>query len=272
VSLTSTSHGFQIGTTSGQNLRADNEEIQAVNNGVANTLRLNASGGQVHIGAGGLEVDGTATFDNTATFHPPQSSNSLALALNHGYGVYVDNVSVTGVPGFSRMWIETPDNGDVVIGPRAGAEAIATLRLRTDNVTSSAANMYIDPATYTVERSTSSLRYKVDVEDLVLDLDAVRALRPVRYRDKGDAASDPATMKTYAGLIAEEVDALGLDEFVHYWEDEESGERRPDGVQYERLVVAQHMLITELEDRVTAQDAQIAELLGRVAALEGGGA
>jgi uncharacterized coiled-coil protein SlyX len=32
------------------------------------------------------------------------------------------------------------------------------------------------------------------------------------------------------------------------------------------------MLITELEDRVTAQDAQIADLLDRVAALEGGGA
>lgn len=52
VSLTSTTHGFQIGSTSSVNIRMDNNEIQAVNNGVAAQLNLQVSGGgTVYCGA-----------------------------------------------------------------------------------------------------------------------------------------------------------------------------------------------------------------------------
>jgi hypothetical protein len=47
ASPTSTGHAFQIGLTSGQNIRMDNNELMGVNNGIAGDLLLNAAGGTV---------------------------------------------------------------------------------------------------------------------------------------------------------------------------------------------------------------------------------
>jgi hypothetical protein len=273
ASLTSTLHGFQIGSTSSANLRADPNEIQAVNNAAAATLNLQPAGGLVQVGTGGLDVDGATTLDgaatvnNTVTITPTPSDASKAVAFNHAYGIFVDNVNAVGGAG-TRFWLDTPANGDVTIGPRTGANVIAGLRFRTDSTTASGANMFIDSGTYRVSRSTSSLKYKVDVQDMTLDLDALRALRPVRFRDKGEVRDDPDTTQTYVGLIAEEVDALGLHEFVQYMTNEETGERTADGVQYDRLAVAQQLLIRALEDTVSDQAGQIADLAARVEALE----
>lgn len=61
VTLSSTTHAFQIGLDSGINLAADGNEIQARNNGSAGTLNLNLDGGLVTIGAGGMTTTGTTT-------------------------------------------------------------------------------------------------------------------------------------------------------------------------------------------------------------------
>ena len=66
VSLASSDHPFQIGTTASTNLRMDMNEIMAVDNGAASTLHLNADGGAVRIGnntAGSLEVANGSTLD-----------------------------------------------------------------------------------------------------------------------------------------------------------------------------------------------------------------
>lgn len=254
VSLSSTAHAFQIGPSSGVNFRLDNEEMQAVNNGAAATLRINPSGGLVQVGSGGLGVDGLATIT------PTPGSSSQAIAFNGSYGVYVDNIAADGTAG-SRLWIAAPDDGDVVIGPRTGGQWVKDMRLKTDLTTGSSANLFINSASGTIARFTSSLRYKTDVEDLELDLAAIRALRPVRYKDKGEVERDPQTTRTHIGFIAEEVDELGLAELVHYQVDEDTGNARPDGIQYDRLVVAQHMQIAALE-------AAVASLTARLDALE----
>lgn len=58
LTLNSTNHPFQIGQSAGANLRIDNNDIQAVNSAAAAQLNLNANGGLVSIGAGGLRVNG----------------------------------------------------------------------------------------------------------------------------------------------------------------------------------------------------------------------
>ena len=50
LSLSSTSHAFQVGSSAGVNLAIDNNEIMARNNGAVNTLALNADGGEVSVG------------------------------------------------------------------------------------------------------------------------------------------------------------------------------------------------------------------------------
>ena len=51
ASLSSTDHAIQIGTTSGQNLIIDNNELNSRNNGAAATLNLQVDGGTVTVGA-----------------------------------------------------------------------------------------------------------------------------------------------------------------------------------------------------------------------------
>lgn len=127
------------------------------------------------------------------------------------------------------------------------------------STTASAANAFLDSASVPANqilRSTSSLRYKTDIEDLDhAKADAILQLRPVWYRSLADADRDDWS---YYGLIAEEV-ATVEPRLVHYAQDptSESGALRPDGVQYDRLGVL-------LFDVVRRQRAKLAELEAKI--------
>ena len=92
ATLTSTLHAFQIGPTSGQNLRMDNNEIQQVNNGVAASLSINANGGQIITGGGGITTTGglstskaTIPVALTAQAYPFQVGPSAGLNMIADY-------------------------------------------------------------------------------------------------------------------------------------------------------------------------------------------
>lgn len=76
------------------------------------------------------------------------------------------------------------------------------------NTTGSAANMFIGSGGY-IARSTSSIKYKKDVENLDTALvdNAIANLRPVWYRSK-EANGDDKLEWSHIGLIAEEVDQV----------------------------------------------------------------
>jgi hypothetical protein len=67
ASLTSTGHALQIGPTDGANLVIDNTEIIARNNSVASAMSLNATGGNVTLGATTSTIfhPGTSLFGTT---------------------------------------------------------------------------------------------------------------------------------------------------------------------------------------------------------------
>jgi hypothetical protein len=115
--------------------------------------------------------------------------------------------------------------------------------------TGSAANLFVD-ASGTFYRSTSSLKYKTNVQDATHGLADLLQLRSVTY--EGKAETDAG--KTFGGLIAEEVHEAGLTEFVQYAED-----GSPDALAYGNMVSLcikaiqeQQALITTLTDRITA--------------------
>jgi len=70
----------------------------------------------------GDTMTGTLTFGNTLS-----SANKL-LDLQQGYAVYSDN---TGGSNNTRLWVDAPNGGEVVIGPRAGANFLNDIRLRS---------------------------------------------------------------------------------------------------------------------------------------------
>ena len=81
VSISSTEHPFQIGPDSGLNLRADNNEIQGMNNGSPSQLVLNQEGGDIRLG------DATSTTYVTGRIN----NTHLPWAMAHGV------LSVTGL-------------------------------------------------------------------------------------------------------------------------------------------------------------------------------
>lgn len=108
------------------------------------------------------------------------------------------------------------------------------------NTTGSAANVFVDSAGV-LYRSTSSIKYKRDVEDYTRGLDALMSLRPVFYKGKSEADGD----KQFAGLIAEEVHEAGLTEFVQYDKD-----GNPDALAYQNMVALLVKAVQELTARV----------------------
>jgi hypothetical protein len=133
---------------------------------------------------------------------------------------------------------QTRDDGFVFLPSTAG------------KTTGSSANLYIDSGNGAVYRSTSSLKYKTNVQDATHGLADLLQLRSVTY--EGKAETDAG--KTFGGFIAEEVHEAGLTEFVQYADD-----GSPDALSYGNMVSLcikaiqeQQALITTLTARITA--------------------
>jgi hypothetical protein len=119
-----------------------------------------------------------------------------------------------------------------------------------NNTTGVAVNMVVgsDGILY---RSTSSLKYKTDVQDTAHGLAELLTLRSVTYKGKNDGDT------VFGGLIAEDVHNAGLIEFVQYAED-----GSPDALAYGNMV---SLCIKAIQQ----QQALIQDLTTRLTTLEG---
>jgi len=120
--------------------------------------------------------------------------------------------------------------------------------------TASAANVTIDSNGW-MYRSTSSSRYKINVQDYGKGLADLIKLRPVTFNSKPRDGDDTPDTKTYAGFIAEEVDAAGLTEFVQY-----NADNQPDALAYANMVALLTAAIQELSAKNDALEARLAAL------------
>ena len=111
--------------------------------------------------------------------------------------------------------------------------------------TASAANLFVG-SDGILKRSTSSLRYKNTIQNTTHGLAEVLRLRPVTYRAKNDGEN------TFGGLIAEEVAAAGLTEFVAY-----DDQGRPDALHYGNMVSLAFKAIQELAAEVASLKEQL---------------
>lgn len=143
---------------------------------------------------------------------------------------------------------------NITLGTNCAVE-VSSGALRSNSIynftTGAAANVAIDVNGY-LQRSTSSLKYKKDVQDSIHGLDSLLQLRTVTYKSKNPNDND----KVFGGLIAEEVHAIGLEEFVQY-----AADGSPDALAYGNMVALCIKAIQELSAKVDAQAAQLARLL-----------
>jgi hypothetical protein len=144
------------------------------------------------------------------------------------------------------------DDGYTATGLGAQSPYNATIGL--------AANLHVFSGDGGLYRSTSSIKYKRDVENYTKGLEAVAALRPVFY--KGINPIEGETV--YAGFIAEEVHDAGMTEFVQY-----AGDGTPDALSYGNMVSLCIKAIQEMKAIIDTQASTITQLQADVAALKG---
>jgi hypothetical protein len=188
----------------------------------AERMRIDSSG-NLQIGTTAVPNSRLVTLSSGST-----SATSAFTALNSG--------------GFELF--RTRDDGLIFTGTRGVSPY--------NNTTASAANVFVN-SDGTLARSTSSLKYKTDVQNAKHGLAEVLKLRSVTYKGKSETDGD----KIFGGLIAEEVDEIGLTEFVVYRDDDGT----PDALNYGNMVSLAFKAIQE-------QQAIINDLKARIETLE----
>lgn len=250
------------------------------------------SNGMVNIGIGGSAADaGYVThwkgvgvvLGNSMIARLEQTSTGIAYAeyqakTNAGVAVMGAQSTAAGAttyfgPTTSNMpltlWTNSTERA------RISGAGLTYLTSASASTTATAANMFIDNASSPVGqvlRSTSSLRYKKDVEPVAIaNRDAVLAINPIWYRSKS-VADNPD--HSFYGMAAEEVAAI--DPRLVHWSyldedyavvDEQLGtetvQRRvlkpgaklvPEAVQYDRVAILQ---IAALKAKVAALEAKL---------------
>ena len=233
------------------------QNVNAAGDGVITNMRVQE--GRVGIGTTSPEaalhvVDDGST--NPCILVEGASSSEGDIAVIDGEALQIGHWS--GSSFTHRMQID--GSGQTIIGQTTTPTTVAgslfvSGRIGSLNTvsqtTSEAANINI-AATGLFRKSTSSARYKKNIEDYTKGIAAIKLLRPVSFQSNNEEDDD----KTYAGLIAEEVHDAGLTEFVSYNNDNE-----PDAIAYSNMV---SLLTKALQEAI----AKIEVLEAKVAALE----
>jgi hypothetical protein len=288
ASLTSTDHGFQIGDSSGLNLRMDNNEIMAINNGVASNLLLQNDGGLTSLG-GGLGVTGNidaggsiasvtliqalgvfrsiqaSTTDNAFTARTNADANPR-FAVDCG-GVIEWGTGGTRDTNLYRSSASAlTTNGELNVGNGAATITSSGAFLGT-NISLSGTNglRHDEPATTTqtssaaiwvtvsgtnrqLRRNSSSARYKTNIVDA--DEVVLDAARKVKPRHYESTIEDEAGA-TRLGFIAEEIHDAGLTHAVGY-----DAEGKPETIDPVALIAALWHRVNDLEKRLETLEAE----------------
>ena len=186
--------------------------------------------GNVTVNEGNLFLGVTSSKQGTAYFWSNANDSRMSIA-NTG-SAFELRATYLSTAGYKPIDFYTSDSLSMRITSGGQIEFAATY----NNTTASAANMHISSAGGQIFRSTSSLKYKTDVRDYDKGLNEVMQLQPKYYKGKDDGDTQ------FAGLIVEDVNDLGLTEFVQYAED-----GTPDALAYTHMVALLVKSIQELK-------------------------
>jgi hypothetical protein len=175
---------------------------------------------------------GTNNYYNGSGYLYAVSSNGAMQFNVGGNSGFQFNIAPSGTAGttvtFTTAFSITAGSGRLYSTPTY------------DNTYGASANMYI-ASDGNIGRATSSSKYKTNINDYDKGLDIVSQLRPVYYNSKNPIEEG----KLFAGLIAEEIEDLGLTEFVQYAED-----GTPDALAYGNMVTLAFKAIQELQAQI----------------------
>jgi hypothetical protein len=249
-----------------------------------NNLRLQQNFGVVYAGTANPSGMSLTGYQGTTNFHRPiidfnrsrgtTNGSMTVVASGDGLGSLIFRGSdgsqfvdaaiieavVDGTPGANDM------PGRLVFSTTADGASTPTERMRIDNAgnvylkvmqVGGTANVHWSSSAGQLFVTSSSERFKHDIVDYDKGLDELMQMQPKYF-----VYNDEPNQKQRAGFIAEDFHALGLTEYVEYWNDDEGNATVPSEIGYANMVA---ILVKSIQQ----QQAMIAELQAKVAALEG---
>ena len=125
-----------------------------------------------------------------------------------------------------------------------------TTGVLSPSTTTSSANTFLNSSTGLIARSTSSRRYKTNIESVEFTDDQLLSLRPVKFQGISDLENGDNAYRV--GLIAEEVAEIqGLEDIVEYNED-----GNPENISYNSLAPILISVVKRVLSRLDALEAK----------------
>ncbi|WP_143304491.1 tail fiber domain-containing protein [Chitinophaga vietnamensis] len=90
-----------------------------------------------NIGLATTLANSNSTGNNNIIFNKTLSGANMLMDLQQGFALYSDNLdaTLTAWPGpGKRLWVDAPDSGSMVLGPRVGAAFMNRIRIRSTNI------------------------------------------------------------------------------------------------------------------------------------------
>jgi hypothetical protein len=213
------------------------------NTALGNQALYTATGGS-NTALGQFSGNGITTGTNNTFVGQTSGSAVTTGAKNVILGSYSGNGGGLDIRTASNYVVLSDGDGN----PRAYHDATNWYFPSVDTqTTGSAANVNVG-TNGVLRKSTSSLKYKRDVQDATHGLAEVMQLRAVTYKSKSALDGDI----TYGGLIAEDVHAAGLSEFVMYAPD-----GSPDALAYSNMVSLMAKAIQEQQAIIESLKARL---------------
>lgn len=170
----------------------------------------------------------STTEGNVPTLFAP-----YRMQCQHIVGFHMDADTFRLGSGFNltgegnNFVIEKNGNRYLRIGSDAGGLYLQSSAIH-DRTTSANANTVITSNDHTLRRSTSARKYKDDIQKSDVDPYLLLEIEPKSWIDKAEQA-EGNVQRRYYGLIADEVEEVGLGDYVTY----DNGE--VDALMYDRL-------------------------------------
>ena len=217
------------------------------------------SGSALNIASGAFTVTSAGVL--TATSGTIGGWTLSSTQIYSGTGAFMNastgNIGGNAITAFTSIL----SYGSISTTSGAGIEAAGYIRANGSlyaagaGTTTSTANTFINSSSGLIARSTSSQRYKVAIEEQAIPKNAILALSPKSYVDKGEADKKGTTdgLPRLLGVIAEDLAIIPVikDLLVQY-----NLEGQPDAVNYDRIAVALIPLLKEHEERLNQLEAK----------------
>lgn len=236
----------------------------------------------------------TSYIDMAAT--STQSGVSGAICIRNSNGIHIQgNIVViegnTSTPAAYESGYHTTETGNMCVrGKFLCKNAIGSSYMYNNDKVTNAANVYVTSNGW-LRRSTSSARYKLDIKEIEEDEKypyKILNLKPKQWFDKTAVEKysqwlegkikkdelDDYSIDSYYGLIAEDVEKVGLNKFCFYGYDNARNLKTVEGIQYDRLPILFIPILNDCIDCFKAilptvkENIKDKETLDKIASLE----